>query len=125
MDYTATMPASTTKALLLSALVIPGAGQLYLRRFKTGLVLLAMTLGGVLVMVTSILSTARAALAQLQAEGGIVDMSRISSIATEATANADQGGVSLALTLIILCWLYALIDILLARKNVRRQAPPR
>ncbi|MFO7603749.1 MAG: hypothetical protein R6X06_08030, partial [Gammaproteobacteria bacterium] len=86
------MPASTTKALLLSALVIPGAGQLYLRRVKTGLVLLAVTLGGVLVMVTSVLSTARAALAQLQAEGGIVDMSRISGIATEATANADQGG---------------------------------
>lgn len=111
------MKKSLNKALLLSALIFPGAGQLYLRRAKTGVVLLVTTVICIFTMVASVMTTAMSAVQQIQTSGGIVDMSQISRIATETTQQASNSGFTLALSLIVICWLYSIVDAVLACKK--------
>lgn len=106
-----------SKALFLSALVFPGAGQLYLQRYKSGVVLLVTIIMCIFTMVASVLNTAMSAMQEIQISGGIVDMSQISRIATETAENASNNGFTLALILIIACWLYSIVDVVLACQN--------
>ena len=111
------MKASMTKAILLSALVFPGAGQLYLKRFKTGVILLVVVVICFFTMVATIMNTAMSAVQQIQIQGGIVDMSQITRIATETTEQTGNTGYSLSLSLIVICWLYSIIDAYLGSKK--------
>lgn len=111
------MKPSMTKAILLSALVFPGAGQLYLKRFKTGVVLLVIIIICFSTIIATIMNTAMSAVQQIQIQGGIVDMSQITRIATETTEQTGNTGYSLSLGLIVICWLYSIIDAYLACKK--------
>ena len=106
-----------TKALLLSALVLPGAGQLHLKRFKTGIILIATIIVCFFVMITSVMNTAMSAMQQIQMQGGIVNMTDISRIATETTEKASNFGYNFSLILIVLCWLYSIVDVVIACRN--------
>lgn len=117
------MNARLIKALLLSALVIPGAGQLYLRRFKTGLTLLGIILICFVIMINSVMTIAMSAVEQIQMQGnGIVNMAQVTQAATEATHQSSNAGFSLAVTLIVLCWVYSLVDIIVAGRRLAQQA---
>lgn len=105
------------KALLLSALVFPGAGQIHLKRFKTGLVLIATIIICFFIMLTSVMNTAMTAMQQIQLQGGVVDMQKITQIATDTTEHASNFGFNLALVLIVVCWLYSIVDVLIACKR--------
>ena len=114
-SYTLLMKKSSlTKALLLSALVFPGAGQIHLKRFKTGFVLITIIIVCLFVMITLVMNTAMSAMQQIQMQGGIVNMTDISRIATETTEKASNFGYSFSLTMIVVCWLYSIIDVVIA-----------
>ena len=111
------MKPSMTKAILLSALVFPGAGQLYLKRFKTAVVLLVVIIICFSTMITSLMNTAMSAVQQIQMQGDIVNMSQITRIATETTEQTGNTGYTLSLALIMICWLYSIVDAYLACKK--------
>ena len=111
------MKTSMTKALLLSALVFPGVGQIHLKRFKTGIALIAIIIICFFIMVTSVMNTAMTAMQQIQLQGDIVDMQKITQIATDTTENATNFDFNLALILIVICWLYSIVDVIVACKK--------
>lgn len=115
------MKPSISKAILLSALVIPGAGQLYLKRFRTGIVLLTVTLVCFFYILAVAMNAATSALQQIQLQGDMVDMSQITKITSDSVQHATTGGYSLSISLIVICWLYGIVDAYLAASKARRE----
>jgi len=61
------------------------------------------------------------AVQKIQMQGGIVDMQKITQVATETTENASNPGFNIALVLIVVCWFYSIIDAYLACKIINHQ----
>jgi hypothetical protein len=64
-------------AVLLSALVLPGAGHLYLKHFPRGLALIAISLACLWVFVDKAMQQASTVLEKLESEGGALDAGHI------------------------------------------------
>jgi len=67
------------------------------------------------------MKTAMSALQQIQMQGGIVDMAKITSIATDASTQASNAGYSLVFSLIVICWLYSIVDAYLTGIKANRR----
>ena len=97
------------KAALLSALVFPGTGQFYLKRYWRGLLIMLLNIGG---MITIILRATFAALDKLpviQGNGTAFDINAISSLAEASSANIVTDNTTI-LVLLVACWLFAVVD---------------
>lgn len=95
------------KAALLSGLLIPGAGQLYLKRKRRGAMLIIIVLAAITIAVLEAGKQANRVLEQLQAEGGIVTTERIMALASQ---QASSSLVTVASFLLVASWLFAVID---------------
>jgi len=100
----------TRKSVLLSALVLPGAGQYYLKRYRMAGLLIITSLGSVYVIVAEAVKQASIILKEIEASGGVISLERISELSTQATNNADTTATSVAWVLIIICWLVGILD---------------
>jgi hypothetical protein len=92
------------KAALMSAFLLPGFGQIYLKRYLRGLLFLLPVLAGLTFMVASVLRAVWESLNRLQVEGGTVDPTVIEHVA---------GGVSYTGTIsfiIMVIWVASVID---------------
>jgi beta-lactamase regulating signal transducer with metallopeptidase domain len=91
-------------------LVFPGLGQVVLRHYKRGIALaLAVTLS-LLVVVVKALRQAFAILEKIEAEGRVIDMSTISSVAAQTSTTSDSLVYNVVLLLIILLWILGIVD---------------
>ncbi len=98
------------KAGLLSALVFPGLGQIALKRYRRGVVLLLLVLAGLVVVAVKAARQALTMLQTIESEGGVVDQEAIARAAAQATTTSDSLSINLLLIAIAICWLYAVID---------------
>ena len=98
------------KATLLSALVLPGAGHLYLKSRGRGLTFIALTLACLTIIIMDAVDKALIIVKQLDAEGGLFNISRITELALQSSQNAYGGTVATAIFGLILCWLVAMVD---------------
>jgi hypothetical protein len=99
-----------TKALLLSALVFPGAGHMYLKRRRTAAVLFVITLICLWIIVGNAYHQAITIINQLQAQGLAIDTLRIAEISVQVTTNSTGASSSLALFALLACWIFAIVD---------------
>jgi len=97
----------TTTAAILSALVLPGAGQFYLKRYWRGGVFAAVSLASAWVIMADILRRASVVLAQIELGAGAPDVAQIARL---ATYGAGEGRITLAMVLLALCWLASVAD---------------
>jgi hypothetical protein len=98
------------KGLLLSALVFPGLGQIALKRYQRGVVLMLATLAGFVVIVVNAAREAGRILESIEAEGGVIDQDAMSRAIAQATAWSNNLAFNLLLFAIALCWIYAAVD---------------
>ncbi|MFA7554293.1 MAG: hypothetical protein WCY88_08585 [Spongiibacteraceae bacterium] len=98
------------KAALLSGLLIPGAGHLYLKHYPRGITLIAISLACVSALVIEATHQAMKILEQLQAQGGVVSADRIIELATQASASNNGQLSSIASIALVACWLIGLLD---------------
>lgn len=105
------------KAIFLSALVLPGLGQITLKRYKTGIVILLTVVISISRMMSAAMDQANAIVNNLVMQGGALDISTIANAATQATGSTDNATYNLYLWLIIACWLISIIDVLMAGKK--------
>ncbi len=96
------------KAALLSALIFPGSGQIYLRRRARGLALIAVTLGCLALIITATVSGAMDTIRQMQDAGAPLDVGSIEKYASKNSA--DYFYYRPALYILMACWIFALID---------------
>jgi hypothetical protein len=109
---------SSWKAALISALVFPGLGQIWLRRYLRGIAFIVATAA---CCATIIVKGAREAfdlLNRIETEGGNVDVVAILRSATATSAIAPDAGMTTAAVALLLCWGIAVVDAyLLGRKK--------
>jgi beta-lactamase regulating signal transducer with metallopeptidase domain len=104
------MMKNSIKGAVFSGLVFPGLGQVVLRHYKRGVALaLAVTLS-LLVVVVKALRQAFAILEKIEAEGRVIDMSTISSVAAQTSTTSDSLVYNVVLLLIILLWILGIVD---------------
>ena len=97
-----------TKAALLSGLVFPGLGQIYLKQYLRGfaiILIMVSSLSSIIVMVTiSALKTIR----NLQNQGS-ADIAIASSLITSAATDYALF-YNISLMLIVCCWIFSIVD---------------
>ena len=78
------------KGALLSGLVFPGLGQVNLRHYKRGIVLMLIVSVSLLVIVVKAVLQAFTILEKIELEGRAIDMSAILNATTQATTTSDS-----------------------------------
>ncbi len=116
----------STTAVVLSALVLPGAGHLYLKQAGRGMVLIAVSLVCLGVIVAQAMQQASAVLVQLESEGGVLDPGQFAELVSQSASHAGSGAATAATLVLVACWLYGIIDAYRqGQREVRKSAQAR
>lgn len=100
----------TTTAVLLSALVLPGAGQLYMKHYGRGFALIGMSLACLWVLLDRAMQLAATVLGQMEADGGAIDAGQITALVIQASNAAGSPLVTVATMVLAGCWLVGIVD---------------
>ncbi len=100
---------SPFKAALLSGLVFPGLGQIYLKRYMRGLTIIIPVILGLMLIIAMAVIGALEGLKKIQIEGGNADMDTILNLAvTYSKPSAVHSEI--IFLFIVCCWLFSVID---------------
>jgi hypothetical protein len=106
-----------TKAALLNALLFPGWGQFYLKRYKRGLVFFIPLLTATCVLGWMIIQVGAAIIKAAPLRKGTIQFSHILQISIEAVKKMDISYMLTFLFLIIVLWILSIIDAYLLGKK--------
>ncbi len=106
-----------TKALLFSALVFPGSGQIIQGRKFRGTTYLVSEVILVFLFLWKAVLAALNAMSQLEITGEIIDLNALTTVATQAVL-ASGPTLSRLLTLIIGIWFISLLDTWWASRTI-------
>jgi hypothetical protein len=98
------------KAALLSALVFPGAGHVYLKKHGRGMVLITVSIAALYFLLTKSIEHAMQVLDKIQSGAVQPDMAVIIDLVTKQMSTADSQLLNIATTALIICWVVAIID---------------
>ena len=101
---------SSLRGALLSGLVLPGLGQIALKRYKRGVVLLVVVSASLLLIVIKGVQQALAILEKIELQGGALDMGTISNAAIEASTTSESLVLKLLFLWVIVCWIIGIVD---------------
>lgn len=98
----------STKAMLLSGLVFPGAGHFFLQRWIEGVLLSGAAAYAVYVIASVVWNTALDITAQIESGAVAVDVDAITGLVTQQL-QATQGATNLATIVLTACWVVGII----------------
>ena len=98
------------KGALLSGLIFPGLGQVVLKRYRRGFVLMFTVFATLMVMVIKAVQHALAILETIEMEGGAIDIEKITDAAAQVVSASDSAVYNIGLLMIIACWIFGIID---------------
>ncbi len=101
---------NSLKGAFLSGLIFPGLGQIVLKHYKRGAVIMLTVLASLSVVVVKAVQHALAIVEKIESEGGAISMSTISNAATQASATSGSLTFNLVLLLVTLCWIIGVVD---------------
>jgi len=101
---------NSLKAALLSGLVFPGIGQVVLKRYRRGVVLMLIVLACLFIVVAKAVQQAFSILKQIELAGGTINVDAILNVATQSSTNSDSLLFNSILLLIIVCWILGVVD---------------
>jgi len=104
------MMKNSVKGALLSGLVFPGLGQVNLKHYISGIALMLITSVSILVIIVKAVQQAFIILHTIELEGGVIDISTISKVATQASSPSSGLIFKIAFIVIILCWIIGFVD---------------
>jgi hypothetical protein len=106
------------KAALLSALLFPGWGQIYLKKYKRGIVIILPILAGMLSICWGVVQVAIGILKAAPFKKGTVNTSAVIKLSMDSVKALDSIYFSLILLFIVLLWIFSIVDAyLLAKKQ--------
>ena len=100
----------STKAVLLSAFVLPGAGHLYLKKYVPGSILASVSLVGIYYLVTTTVERAWEIAEKIQSGAVQLDATTVTELVSQQSAGTDSQIVNIATLAIIICWVLGIID---------------
>ena len=95
------------KGALLSGLVFPGVGQLWLRCYWRGAALIVVFSAATAIVVKNAVQQAYAILEKLEAESGAID---IAAIVNSVGRASEHGMIKSASALLGICWVIGVVD---------------
>ena len=98
------------KGALLSGLVFPGLGQLVLRQYRRGAILVLAVLISLSVIVVVTVQQALDMLEMIEAQGEAIDINAISSAAVMESAQSVSPAVNMLILFVIVCWIAGTVD---------------
>jgi len=101
---------NSLKGAFLSGLIFPGLGQVVLKHYKRGAVIMLTVLVSLSVVAVKAVQHALAILEKIELEGGSISMSTISNAAAKASTTSGSLTFNLVLLLVILCWIIGIVD---------------
>ncbi len=116
---------NSLKGALLSGLIFPGLGQVVLKHYKRGAVIMLAVLVSLSVVVVKAVQHALAILEKIELEGWAISMSTISNAATLASTNSGSLTFNLLLLFIIVCWIIGVVDAyrIGRKKDIEQRSP--
>ena len=100
----------STKAALLSGLIFPGIGHLYLRQYLRGSVLVLAALGAFSIITHTVMQRAMTVVDQINSGQVPIDTASIAELVARSGAGADSGSGDIAIMVLGACWLIGIID---------------
>ena len=98
------------KGAFWSGLIFPGLGQVVLKQYKRGAVIILAVLAGLSVIVVQAVQKTFVILERIKSEGGRMDMNAIFDAASQASTHSDSLIFSSAVLLITFCWIIGVVD---------------
>ena len=100
----------STKAALLSALVFPGAGHIFLKKYIPGVALAGASLTGSYYLISKTVEIALKILIKIQSGDLQPDITTITELVTKQSTGSDAKMLNIATVALIICWLIGIID---------------
>ena len=101
---------NSLKGVLLSGLIFPGLGQVVLKHYKRGAVIMFTVLVSLSIVVVKAVQHALSILEKIESAGEAIKMSTISNAATQASTTSGSLTFNIVLLLVILCWIIGVVD---------------
>ncbi len=98
------------KRVFLSGLIFPGLGQVVLKHYKRGAVIILTVLVSLSIVVVKAVQHALAILEKIESEGEAISMTAISNAAAQASTTSGNLTFNLVLLLVIICWIIGVVD---------------
>ena len=98
------------KAALISALVFPGAGHLYLKKYLSGTILLGATLGSLSYLIVKTVEITLQITEEIQAGKVQLNVMEITELVSKQTAGSEAQLYDIATAVIFISWLVGIID---------------
>jgi TM2 domain-containing membrane protein YozV len=117
---------SATKAALFNALLFPGWGQIYLKKYKKGIMIIIATIAGVLSIIWSVIQTTINILKIAPFKKGTVTFSAVINLAIDAIKALNLFYLYLILFFMILLWIFSIIDAYMSwKKEIQNTVSPK
>ncbi len=101
---------NAVKGALFSGLVFPGTGQMVLKHYARGLVILLPVVVCLIYIIVKAIQQALAVLEKLTAGGGLMDIAAISRAAVETSTTSGSRAMEFCLILILIAWVLGTLD---------------
>ena len=98
------------KAALLSALVFPGAGHFFLKKYISGLVIVSASLGSLYYLITKTIERALLISEKIQSGEMPLDVVAITELVSKQLPGSEAQAQSIATTVLLISWLVGIID---------------
>jgi len=98
----------STKAVLLSGLVFPGLGHLYLKHWMVGMLLSGIAAAATYYIGSVVMDTASVVVEKIQSSGMPVDTDTITALVAQQSSGTEQA-TSLAKTVWLACWVIGIV----------------
>ena len=106
-----------TKAALFNALLFPGWGQIYLKNYKKGILIIVAIIAGVISILWSVVQTTIALLKVAPLKKGSVNFSAVVNLAIDSIKALNLFYLYLILFFMILLWIFSIIDAYISGKK--------
>jgi len=100
----------TNKAVLLSALVFPGAGHFFLKKRITGAVLAAASLAALYLIVADVVERAQQIADKILSGEVAPDVAAITDLLSRQATGKESQLLDVVWPVLIICWLIGIVD---------------
>jgi hypothetical protein len=117
---------SATKAALFNALLFPGWGQLYLKKYKKGILIIIAITAGVISILWSVVQATINILKIAPLKKGTVTFSTVINLAIDAIKALNLFYLYLILFFMIFLWIISIIDAYMSgKKEIQSTVAPK
>jgi hypothetical protein len=95
----------------LSALVLPGAGHLYLKHVRRGAALMVLSVACLGIIAGMAWQRASALLGQLESDAGVLDAGQLTERLIQMSDSPSSTAVTAATLVLAACWLAGIVDV--------------